>query len=131
MVGGSVSPACIVRVRSGSLILKGQESGTQPAAVVLWAFATWLIPALLAVGVWRHLIQRIPLVCTPALWSMVFPLGMYSVASMTLGRADALPLVEWIGEGWIWVGFAAWAATGAAMIVSWFTGSRRRAAGSP
>lgn len=98
--------------------------------VVLWAFATWLIPALLAVGVWRHGIRRIPLVYTPALWSMVFPLGMYAAACMTLGRADQLPLVEQIGELWIWVGLAAWLLTGGAMVVSWVTGSRHRIPGT-
>lgn len=130
--------AIAITIVAGARIVQMESTPTVDAVrglaegltVVLWAFATWLIPALFAVGVWRHLIQRVPLLYTPALWSMVFPLGMYSVASMTLGRADALPLVEWIGEAWIWVGFAAWAVTGVAMIVSWLTGSRRRAPGT-
>lgn len=98
--------------------------------VVLWAFATWLLPVLFAVGLWRHAVKRIPLTYTPALWSMVFPLGMYSVACMTLGRADGLPLIERIGELWIWVGLAAWAATGLAMMLSWFAGTRHRLPGT-
>ena len=31
------------------------------ASVVFWAFGSWLIPALLAAGVWRHVIHRLPL----------------------------------------------------------------------
>src|SRR5262249_53958087 len=50
-------------------------------SVVLWAFGTWLIPLLAGLGVWRHLIRWIPLRYGPGLWSIVFPLGMYCVAS--------------------------------------------------
>jgi tellurite resistance protein TehA-like permease len=42
------------------------------------------------------------------LWSLVFPLGMYAVAGIYLGRADGLPLVEAIGRGELWVAFVVW-----------------------
>jgi len=76
--------------------------------VVFWAFATWLIPVLVAVGWWRHGVHRVPLRYSAALWSIVFPLGMYSVASIDLGEADKLPLVSWIGSVFLWVAVAAW-----------------------
>jgi tellurite resistance protein TehA-like permease len=86
------------------------------AAVVFWAFATWLIPALVAAGWWRHVTHRIPLRYEATLWSIVFPLGMYAVAGIYLGRADHLPIVGWIGKAWLWVAFAAWALTLVAML---------------
>ncbi|MEO7132556.1 MAG: tellurite resistance/C4-dicarboxylate transporter family protein [Dermatophilaceae bacterium] len=85
-------------------------------SVVFWAFATWLIPVLIAVGVWRHYVRKVPLIYEPTLWSMIFPLGMYSVACITLGRADKLPIVEWVGERWLWVAVAAWVIVFAAML---------------
>jgi tellurite resistance protein TehA-like permease len=85
-------------------------------AVVFWGFATWLIPALVAAGWWRHLRHRIPLRYDATLWSIVFPLGMYAVAGIYLGRADRLPVVEAIGRGELWVAFAAWSAVFAAML---------------
>lgn len=114
-----VAGARIVEMQSGPMVdaVRGLIAG---GAVVLWAFATWLIPVLIAVGVWRHFFRRVPLRYTPTLWSIVFPLGMYSVACMYLGRADSLPLVEWIGKVWIWVALAAWAVTSIAMVRSWF-----------
>lgn len=120
---GIVAGSRIIEMESTPMVdaVRGLIAG---GAVVMWAFATWLIPALVAVGVWRHFFHRVPLKYTPTLWSMVFPLGMYSVACMYLGRADSLPLVEWIGQVWIWVALAVWAVTGAAMVRSWFTGSR-------
>ncbi len=84
--------------------------------VVFWAFATWLIPVLVAAGWWRHVSRRVPLNYEATLWSMVFPLGMYAVAGIYLGKADALPLVHAVGAAEIWVAFAAWVATFLAMV---------------
>ncbi len=86
--------------------------------VIMWSFATALIPALLAVGYWRHVVHRIPLHYSTAQWSMVFPLGMYAVAGIRLGEADNLPLTEFIGSAWVWVGVAAWVLTLGTMLVS-------------
>jgi tellurite resistance protein TehA-like permease len=77
-------------------------------AVVLWAFGTWLIPLLVAFGVWRHGRHRVRLAYLPSFWSIVFPLGMYAVASMTLGTVAGLPIVEAIGRAWTVVAVAAW-----------------------
>lgn len=77
-------------------------------AVVFWAFATWLIPGLIAAGWWRHAHCRVPLVYEATLWSMVFPLGMYAVAGIYLGRADHPPIVEGVGRAALWVALAAW-----------------------
>jgi tellurite resistance protein TehA-like permease len=84
-------------------------------AVVFWAFATWLIPVLVAAGWWRHVRRRIPLRYEATLWSIIFPLGMYAVAGIYLGRADHLPVVEAIGRSELWLAFAAWLAVLAAM----------------
>jgi len=87
------------------------------AAVVFWAFATWLIPALVAAGWWRHVTHRVPLCYEATLWSIVFPLGMYAVGGIYLGQADHLPVVDWIGKASLWVAFAAWTLILIAMVV--------------
>ena len=87
-------------------------------SVVFWAFATWLIPVLVAAGVWRHFVRKVPLVYVPTLWSMIFPLGMYAVAGIYLGRADQLPIVETIGSTWLWVAVTAWVIVFVAMVRS-------------
>lgn len=87
------------------------------ASVAFWAFATWLIPALVAAGWWRHRTNHVPLTYEATLWSIVFPLGMYAVASKYLGAADHLPIVAGIGRFELWIALAAWVATFAAMLV--------------
>ena len=86
-------------------------------AVVFWAFATWLIPVLVAAGWWRHVRRRVPLRYEATLWSIIFPLGMYAVAGIYLGRADDLPVVEGVGRADLWVAFAACVLVFAAMVV--------------
>jgi len=85
--------------------------------VVFWAFATWLIPVLVAVGWWRHVSRRVPLNYEATLWSVVFPLGMYAVAGIYLGHADSLPLVHAVGATELWVAFAAWLTVFVSMVV--------------
>lgn len=95
------------------------------AAVVFWAFATWLVPALVGIGFWRHFIHRVPLRYEAAMWSMVFPLGMYAVAGIYLGRADNLPIVGWIGGRFLWLALAVWAVVLVSMLVSFLRAARR------
>lgn len=117
--------ACAITVLAGSRILEmrgapmvdavhGLVAG---ASVVFWAFATWLIPALLAAGLWRHWRHRVRLIYEASLWSIVFPLGMYAVAGIYLGQADRLPVVGHIGALMLWVALAAWAITFVAMVL--------------
>jgi tellurite resistance protein TehA-like permease len=92
---------------------RGLAAGT---SVVFWAFGTWLIPALVAAGIWRHVIHHVPLRYEAPLWSVVFPLGMYGVAGHYLGQADHLPIVETIGADESWLALAAWTVTFIAML---------------
>ena len=86
------------------------------SSVVLWSLGSALIPLLIAAGWWRHVIHRVPVRYDPALWSIVFPLGMYSVAGHYLGRADALPLVHAVGTGVSWIALTAWVVVFTAML---------------
>lgn len=85
-------------------------------SVVFWAFATWLIPVLVAAGWWRHVVRRVPLRYEATLWSIIFPLGMYAVAGIYLGEADRLPVVGLVGSVELWVALAAWATVFVSMV---------------
>jgi len=87
-------------------------------SVILWAFGTWLIPLLIGLGVWRHLVLGVALCYEPGLWSIVFPLGMYCVASETLGTALHVHWLVAVGHDGTWVAFAVWAVLFAAMLAA-------------
>ena len=116
--------ATAISVLAGALILRLPPGPLDAAvhgvvaglSVVLWAFGTWLIPLLLVLGAWRHLLRRVSLSYEPGMWSIVFPVGMYGVASrelgavlkvswlVTLGRYEAwLALAVWAGSPWRWL----------------------------
>lgn len=120
-----VAGAKIVEMASTPMVdaTAGLVSGL---AVVFWAWASWLIPVLIAVEVWRHVVHHIPVRYEATWWSVVFPLSMYAVAGMYLGRANSLSLVERIGAAWLWVAVLAWCYAAAMMLWSW-TGRNDRA----
>lgn len=87
-------------------------------AFLLWAFGSWWIPLLVITGVWRHFVHGVPLRYEPALWSIVFPLGMYAMASTDFGRATGMGFMVGIARVEIWIGLAAWLAVTAGLGVA-------------
>lgn len=85
---------------------------------MLWAFGVWWVPLLIIFGVWRHAVRRVPLRYEAELWSIVFPLGMYSVASIHFGTETGLPLIVTMGEVGVWIAGFAWLAVATAMVTS-------------
>ncbi|WP_125615112.1 tellurite resistance/C4-dicarboxylate transporter family protein [Specibacter cremeus] len=127
--------ATAITVLAGSLIL-GLPAG---AAVVklaapvvggvsylLWAFGLWWVPLLVAFGFWRHAIRREPLRYGTALWSIVFPLGMFAAATFRFGRGTGLPVLASIGQWTTWVAVVVWAAVTAGMLATAATALARR-----
>jgi tellurite resistance protein TehA-like permease len=76
-----------------------------------WAAAAWWVPLLIIVGAWRHGVKRVPLVYDPQYWSLVFPLGMFTVATFMLIRALDLPFLIAIPRFFVWISLAAWFVT--------------------
>jgi tellurite resistance protein TehA-like permease len=111
--------AAIVTNAGSTLILSHQNLAFLQAmrplvdgvTLVMWAWATWWIPLLILFGIWKHGVRGVPLRYTPMLWSLVFPLGMYGVASLRLALAAELPALKTISAAMIWVALAAWTAT--------------------
>jgi len=84
--------------------------------LLFWATATWWIPLLLVLGAWRHVARRVPLRYDLNYWSMVFPLGMYAVATLRLGEALGWPPLEPLARGVGVLALAAWSATAVGLL---------------
>ncbi len=87
-------------------------------ATASWAIASSLLPLLAVRSCRRHLSGTAPLRYRADLWMVVFPAGMYSVASIEVGTVTGWPVLRGIGVAAAWVAAAAWALTFAAMAVS-------------
>jgi tellurite resistance protein TehA-like permease len=79
--------------------------------LALWAWSSWWIPTLILFGLWRHAICRVPITYHPGYWSLVFPLGMYTVATYRVAVVLKLPFLQVIPAIMLWVALAAWTAT--------------------
>ncbi len=79
--------------------------------VMYWATATWWIPMLLALGVWRHCVRRFRFTYDPLYWGLVFPLGMYSVCTLRLAAVLEITQIVAIARAFLVLGLIAWLVT--------------------
>jgi tellurite resistance protein TehA-like permease len=86
--------------------------------LLFWATATWWIPMLVILGVWRHIYQRFPLRYDPLYWGAVFPLGMYTVCTFRLAAAIDAPVLLVIPRVSIYIAVGAWLVTFAGLVHS-------------
>ena len=113
--------ALAITVLAGSNLLLAADAGPARLArlepfiegtvVMAWATATFWFPLMIAIGVWRHVVRRLPLRYHPSYWAMVFPLGMYGAATFRMRQAIALDELDWLPQLVLVVAFVAWAVT--------------------
>ncbi|MFA5631989.1 MAG: tellurite resistance/C4-dicarboxylate transporter family protein [Porticoccaceae bacterium] len=89
-------------------LLQNLKPFVQGLTLLFWAGGSWWIPLLLVLGVWRHALQRHPLRYEGLYWAMVFPLGMYAVATHRLALALEQPWLQPLAQTFMWVGLGAW-----------------------
>lgn len=88
--------------------LATQRPFVDGVTMMIWAWATWWIPLLTLFGLWKHGMNHRPLRYEPIMWSLVFPLGMYAVASARLGLAADFEPLDWISMLVLAAGSLAW-----------------------
>lgn len=76
--------------------------------VFFWATATWWIPMLVLLGLWRHAYKRFKFAYDSLYWGLVFPLGMYTASTFRLAKSMNLPFMLGIPRYFIYVALVAW-----------------------
>jgi len=113
--------AVAITVLAGSNILLAADQATDRVArlapfleglvVTAWATATFWFPLMIAIGIWRHLVRRVPLRYHPSYWAMVFPLGMYGAATYRMNAAIDFGALAWLPKIELVVALCAWTVT--------------------
>jgi tellurite resistance protein TehA-like permease len=83
--------------------------------ILAWATATFWFPVMVVIGIWRHLVRRVPLRYHPAYWALVFPIGMYGVATFRMIAVTDLTVVDVLPPLALGAALVAWAAA----LVGW------------
>ena len=127
--------AVAITVLAGSNLLNAQKVSDRLVRVapflegvvtLAWATATFWFPLMIAIGVWRHIVRRVPLRYSPAFWAMVFPLGMYGAATYRMRGALHLDALGWLPGLAFAIALSAWLLTFAGLVHSVATGRRDR-----
>ncbi|MCZ2341214.1 MAG: tellurite resistance/C4-dicarboxylate transporter family protein [Bacteroidales bacterium] len=111
MAIATLAGARLVGLSNTSLFLMEIRPFLIGMTLLFWATATWWIPILFVLGIWRHLTRRIPLTYDHSYWAAVFPLGMYTVCTRALIDSMHLPFLAPIADVFVWIALLAWAAT--------------------
>jgi len=115
----NMGAVAISTLAGAMLVIAGRESPVvrdllpfvKGLTLMFWATATWWIPMLAILGLWRHVYRRFPLRYDPLYWGAVFPLGMYTVCTIRLSQALDVPYLMPVPRVFVWIALAAWATT--------------------
>ncbi len=93
---------------AGATAFHGSVGSPAGALVIVsWLVASALMPLIIAGELWRA--TRLgPPRFAPERWTMVFPLGMYSVAGMVAGQRFHIAWIAHVGHWFFPVALAAW-----------------------
>jgi tellurite resistance protein TehA-like permease len=91
-----------------------------------WVVASWWIPLLALLEVWRHFYKKVPFRYQPANWDTVFTIGMYTVCTFQLSKALHLPFLQILPQIFIYIALLVWLVTFFSMLLTWIGKGRLR-----
>lgn len=80
----------------------------QGFTMFFWVVASAWIPLLILLGVWRHVVRRVPIAYDPQYWSMVFPLAMYAICTGGVADIFGLEPLRLVSKAFLLLAGTAW-----------------------
>jgi tellurite resistance protein TehA-like permease len=104
----TLAGALLVLAAPASALLTNLLPFLKGFSLLFWSTATWWIPMLFILGVWRHGVVRYPFRYDPLYWGAVFPLGMYTVCTLRLSQALDVAMLASVAGAFVYVALTAW-----------------------
>ncbi len=112
----TLAGANLILTADGSL-LQGLMPFLKGFTALYWATATWWIPMLLILGIWRHGIRKFQFTYDPQYWGLVFPLGMYAACTYKMHLIFEIAPLLVIARIFLFAALAAWLLTFLSMLL--------------
>ncbi|MFL5809047.1 MAG: tellurite resistance/C4-dicarboxylate transporter family protein [Flavisolibacter sp.] len=122
----SVAGFVLAKTVGGDALFGDYYSFIKSAAVMFWAIASFWLPLLLLMELWRYVIKKSSLQYSPDWWSMVFPLGMYTVATFRLSEQITFSFLTTIANIFLFIALLAWLGTFIGMCVHFLTQNQNK-----
>ncbi|HJW72051.1 MAG TPA: tellurite resistance/C4-dicarboxylate transporter family protein [Geothrix sp.] len=111
MAISTLAGALLIRRAGGSILLGSMLPFLKGFTLFYWATATWWIPMLGILGIWRYIAHRIALTYDPLYWGAVFPMAMYTTATWRLAEALSLRVLYAVPKAFIALALTSWLLT--------------------
>ncbi len=111
MAISTLAGALLIRMAPMSELLQSFLPFLRGFTLWYWATATWWIPMLFILAVWRHVLKRFPFSYDPLYWGAVFPMGMYATSTFRLAETLNVPFLFLVSKVFIIIALLTWTAT--------------------
>ena len=92
-------------------------SGIAAFQMIIVLLQLWLFTTTMETFLARHVVERVQITYDPQYWSLVFPLGMYTVATSVFANFPRMQFLLFIPHIAVYVAILAWLITFGAMLL--------------
>jgi tellurite resistance protein TehA-like permease len=126
--------AAAISTLSGAILIEKMNSSRQLTdltpfvkglSVFMWSVASWWIPLLIMLEIWRHVINRVSVTYDVAFWDTAFTLGMFTVATYRLSDMLDLAFLKALPEAGVYIAAGFWVLTFVGMVLNMIKAFRR------
>jgi tellurite resistance protein TehA-like permease len=118
----TLSGAVLIQSINKSGVYTDWIASLKALSLLSWIVASWWIPLLFMLEIWRHFYKKVPFKYEPANWDTVFTLGMYTVCTFQFTKALQIPFLIILPQVFVYAALLAWLITFFSMLRSWGLG---------